>query len=90
MRANDDRHALNPRYPRQRRDGSATLYRVVRHGARATDILRTAFVSSDEARARARYQLLSNKMRQGYIGLVDCMAGVVLKGWAAPRLRTRW
>lgn len=62
---------------------------VWRHGGRNNDSWRLAYSSAAEAKARARYDALLSKMRQGGIELRTPFNELAREAWA-PRLRTRW
>jgi hypothetical protein len=64
------------------------MYQVKRFSGRASDNYRTVFESDDEEKARAKFNSLVEKMRQGGVMLVK--DEITIDEVKAPNLRSRW
>lgn len=64
------------------------MYQVKRFSGRASDNYRTVFESDSEEKARAKFNSLVEKMRQGGVMLVK--DEITIDEVKAPNLRSRW
>lgn len=67
------------------------VWQVMRHGGRHSDQVRVVLSTADEQKARARYGALRDKLRQGWVQIVDPAGKQVDYCWAPRhRLRSSW